>query len=87
MISDCRPCTRNTPCHANIFVLSPDLAPWQTVNLNTTHMNSMQAIFSSMSVSMGIAMHNASTNQHNGQNIANACLSVCCRLILSKGAG
>jgi hypothetical protein len=48
-------------------------------------MNSLQATFASMAASLGIAMQNASTNQHNAQNIANACLSVCCRLILSKG--
>lgn len=47
-------------------------------------MNSLQSTFASMAVSMGIAMQNATTNQHNGQNIANACLAVCCKLILSQ---
>lgn len=47
-------------------------------------MNSLQATFTSMSVSVGIAMNNASTNQHNGQNIANAALAVCCKAILGQ---
>ncbi|MET0392572.1 MAG: RebB family R body protein [Chitinophagaceae bacterium] len=49
-------------------------------------MYSLQATFTTMAVSIGIAMQNASTNQHNGQNIANACLSMCCKMILTKGA-
>jgi hypothetical protein len=50
-------------------------------------MNALQYAFYAMGVSIGIAMNNASTNQHNGQNIANACLSVCCKLIISQAAG
>gem|GEM_PF-3574496 len=51
-----------------------------------TYMNSLQETFQSMAVSIGIVMQNAATNQHNGQNIANACLAVCCKLIITKGA-
>ncbi|MBS7564770.1 RebB family R body protein [Mucilaginibacter sp. Bleaf8] len=47
-------------------------------------MNSLQVTFQSMAVSIGIAMHNASTNQRNGQLVANACLSVCCKRILES---
>ncbi len=47
-------------------------------------MNSLIATFSSMSVSIGIAMNNASTNQQNGQHIATATLSVCCKAILKQ---
>ncbi|WP_416276534.1 RebB family R body protein [Pedobacter sp. PF22-3] len=47
-------------------------------------MDSLQIIFQSMAVSMGIAMHNASTNQRSGQLIATACLSVCCKKILES---
>jgi len=46
----------------------------------TAYMDSLQI----MAVSMGIAMHNASTNQRSGQLIANACLSVCCKKILES---
>lgn len=47
-------------------------------------MNALQATFVSMSVSIGIAMHNATTNQNNGQMIATANMAMCCKLILSK---
>lgn len=47
-------------------------------------MNSLQATFYSMAVSIGIAMHNASTNQRSGQLMANASLAVCCKMILSS---
>ncbi|TCO23827.1 killing trait domain-containing protein [Pedobacter psychrotolerans] len=47
-------------------------------------MDSLQIIFQSMAVSMGIAMHNANTNQRSGQLIATACLSVCCKQILES---
>lgn len=50
-------------------------------------MNSLQATFSSMAVSIGIIMHNAATNQHNGQNIATVSMSVCCKLILGTMKG
>jgi hypothetical protein len=46
-------------------------------------MKSLQITFNSMAVSMGVAMHNASTNQRNGQLIANASLTISCKLILS----
>jgi len=36
-----------------------------------------------MAVSIGIAMQNATTTQHNAQTIANAMLAVCCTRILS----
>lgn len=49
-------------------------------------MGSLAATFSSMAVSIGIAMQNATTNQHNGQNIATTCLAQCCKLIIVKGA-
>lgn len=49
-------------------------------------MGSLSATFSMMSVSIGIAMQNATTNQHNGQNIATASLAACCQMILKKGS-
>lgn len=49
-------------------------------------MGSLSATFSSMSVSIGIAMQNATTNQHNGQNIATTSMAMCCKLIITKGA-
>ncbi len=49
-------------------------------------MGSLAATFSSMAVSIGIAMQNATTNQHNGQNIATTCMAQCCKLIITKGA-
>lgn len=56
----------------------------QSKKANT--MGSLAATFSSMAVSIGIAMQNATTNQHNGQNIATTCLAQCCKLIIIKGA-
>ncbi|MBS1772055.1 MAG: RebB family R body protein [Bacteroidetes bacterium] len=47
-------------------------------------MNSLQLTFSSMAVSIGIAMDNASTNQHNCQNIANTAMASCCKMILMQ---
>ncbi len=49
-------------------------------------MNSLQMTFASMAASIGIAMHNATTNQRNGQLIATASTAQCCRLILSKAS-
>jgi hypothetical protein len=49
-------------------------------------MGSLLATFSMMSVSIGIVMQNASTNQRNGQNIATASLAKCCELIITLGA-
>jgi hypothetical protein len=49
-------------------------------------MDSLLATFSTMSVSIGIVMQNAATNQHNGQNIATASLTKCCQLIIILGS-
>lgn len=55
-------------------------------HLNQQSMGSLLATFSTMSVSIGIVMQNATTNQHNGQNIATASLAKCCQLIITLGA-
>ncbi len=49
-------------------------------------MNSLQATFASMAASIGIAMHNATTNQRNGQIISTASTAQCCTLILGKAS-
>jgi hypothetical protein len=67
-------------------VAIPLITETQTLNLKTLHMGSLSATFNSMAVSIGIAMQNATTNQHNGQNIATASLAKCCQLIIEKGA-
>ena len=45
-------------------------------------MNSLPLAFNSMAASIGVAMHNASTNQHNSQLISSASLAICCKLVL-----
>lgn len=46
-------------------------------------MISLQMTFTSMAYSIGIAMQNASSNQRNGQVIANASTTQSCTRILS----
>ena len=41
--------------------------------------------YTAMANSIGIAMHNASTNQHSGQMISNASTSVVTAMIIQKG--
>jgi hypothetical protein len=50
-------------------------------------MNSMEMTFAAMASSIGIAMHNATTNQRSGQNIATASTTICCKLIIKTAKG
>lgn len=48
-------------------------------------MNSLSATFATMTQTIGLVMQNATTNQHNGQNISTASLSKCVQLIITLG--
>jgi hypothetical protein len=50
-------------------------------------MESMQMTFVAMASSIGIAMHNATNNQRNGQHISTASTTICCKLILKTAKG
>lgn len=50
-------------------------------------MNSLQMTFAAGAASIGIILHNAGSNQRNGQVIANAATAVACATILSAPLG
>ncbi len=49
-------------------------------------MNALLLTFTSMASSIGLAMQNATTNQRSGQIIANASLTISCKLILTAAS-
>ncbi len=70
------------------FDISKQLGLYKVINkTNSIASQSMIQSFLAMAASVGIVMHNAASNQKNGQIISTASTSVTCTMIIKKGGG